>query len=415
MFRGGGGGSNLATIMVIIEPGAYAKEVTETLRRDLDGLAQAGAISVESMQAMSAQMMSGLEISVRGDSYEDVALVAARLSSELESIPDITDLETEYAVPRPKVVIEPDPLKVMASGLSLDQIQLLESEFLILKQGGTVAQVSLGGFPRDVFVAGVMGGVTDIETVGEFRIGAPTTIAVKDIASVELGEQVDSIRRTDGKIAASITGIITQENVGAVNRAVQSKVDSLTLPAGVEVSMGGIMEDMRGSFSGMFLAIGIAVLLAFVVLVVTFRSFRNPLIIMVSLPLASIGALVGLLITGHTLGVTGLMGVLMLVGIVLTNAVVLIAVVEQLRKGGLSLGDALLQGARTRLRPILMTALTTMIAMLPLAFGLGEGVIMATELAIVVIGGLFSSTLLTLLVVPVIYSLFRGRARPSAK
>jgi len=178
----------------------------------------------------------------------------------------------------------------------------------------------------------------------------------------------------------------------------------MDLAPGVEISMGGISEDMRDSFSSMFVAIGIAMVLAYAVLVVTFRSFRNPLIIMVSLPLASIGALVGLFATGRSLGVTGLMGTLMLVGIVLTNAVVLVAVVEQLRKSGMNPYDALVEGARTRLRPILMTALTTMIAMLPLAFGLGEGVMMAAELATVVIGGLFSSTILTLLVLPAVYA-----------
>jgi HAE1 family hydrophobic/amphiphilic exporter-1 len=142
--------------------------------------------------------------------------------------------------------------------------------------------------------------------------------------------------------------------------------------------------------------------------VITFRSFLNPIIIMMSLPLASIGALLGLLITGHPLGVSALMGVLMLVGIVLTNAIVLISLVEQLRKKGMSTYEALVEGGKTRLRPILMTAITTMIAMVPLALGLGEGTIMAAELAVVVIGGLFSSTLLTLLVVPVIYSLVEG-------
>ena len=168
--------------------------------------------------------------------------------------------------------------------------------------------------------------------------------------------------------------------------------------------MGGITEEMTESFSAMFIAIPIAMALAFIVLVITFRSLRNPLIIMISLPLAAIGALVGLLVTGRPLGVSGLMGVLMLVGIVLTNAVVLIAVVEQMRKDGISSYQALVEGARTRLRPILMTAITTMIAMLPLSFGLGQGVLMAAELATVVIGGLFSSTLLTLLVIPTVYA-----------
>jgi HAE1 family hydrophobic/amphiphilic exporter-1 len=140
--------------------------------------------------------------------------------------------------------------------------------------------------------------------------------------------------------------------------------------------------------------------------VVSFRSLLNALIIMVSLPLASIGALIGLLIAGYPLGASAMMGMLMLVGIVLTNAIVLLALVDQQRKSGMSTYDALVHGGRTRIRPILMTALTTMIALVPLAVGLqGESVLIASELAIVVLGGLFSSTLLTLLVIPVIYSL----------
>jgi HAE1 family hydrophobic/amphiphilic exporter-1 len=135
---------------------------------------------------------------------------------------------------------------------------------------------------------------------------------------------------------------------------------------------------------------------------------------MVSLPLASIGALLGLLITGHTVGVSAMMGMLMLVGIVLTNAIVLMALVEQLRKSGMSTSDALIQGGQTRLRPILMTALTTIFAMVPLALGVGSGTMLAAELAIVVIGGMFSSTILTLLVIPVIYSLVDGLRRRRA-
>jgi multidrug efflux pump subunit AcrB len=129
---------------------------------------------------------------------------------------------------------------------------------------------------------------------------------------------------------------------------------------------------------------------------------------MVSLPLASIGAILALLISGYALGMSGMMGILMLIGIVLTNAIVLIALVVQLRKRGMSTYDALIEGGQTRLRPILMTALTTMIAMIPLAVGVGAGTFIAAELAVVVIGGLFSSTLLTLLVIPVIYSLGDG-------
>ncbi len=192
-----------------------------------------------------------------------------------------------------------------------------------------------------------------------------------------------------------------------MNRAVQQEIDSLTVAPGVFISQGGTIEMMQESFSGMFIAIIVAILLAFAVIAVTFRSLVTPIVIIVSLPLASIGALLGLLIADQTLGISAMMGVLMLVGIVLTNAIVLIDLVERLRKQGMSIRDALVESGRTRMRPILMTALTTMIAMLPLALGLGEGTIISAELAIVVIGGLFSSTLLTLLVIPVMYSLFK--------
>jgi HAE1 family hydrophobic/amphiphilic exporter-1 len=128
--------------------------------------------------------------------------------------------------------------------------------------------------------------------------------------------------------------------------------------------------------------------------------------LMMSLPLSFMGAFLGLLISGQTLGISAMMGILMLIGIVLTNSIVLISSVEQFRKSGMSIYDAIVEGGNNRVRPILMTAITTMIAMLPLAMGLGEGTVMSAELAVVVIGGLFTSTLLTLLVVPAIYSLF---------
>jgi HAE1 family hydrophobic/amphiphilic exporter-1 len=174
---------------------------------------------------------------------------------------------------------------------------------------------------------------------------------------------------------------------------------------------------MNKTFHDMGIAMIIAIVISFAIVVVSFRSFLNALLIMVSLPLASIGALLGLLITRNTLGASGMMGMVMLVGIVLTNAIVLLALVDQLRKQGMSTYDALVTGGRTRIRPILMTAITTMVGLLPLALGYGQGILLASELAIVVLGGLVSSTLLTLVVVPVLYSLtdpLRRRAKVNA-
>ena len=426
---GGSGASNFASIRINTAPGTDTKELTKTLHKEFIGLSDTAMISVDALTAMSGGMATGLEISVLGNSRDDVSLAAQQLLVKLENpsegedqtnlstplggrlkaaqekaLASLTDLEVKLDPVEPTLNVEPDLAKVMALGLGMEQMSLLQKEFLIIQQGTSVAQVTLDGIPRDVFLEGIVEQFTDTETASELKVGFPEQVTLGDIATVSLGEQVTKISRSDGKISATITAEITDENVGAVTRAVQGKIDTMDLAPGVEITMGGISEEMRDSFSSMFVAIGIAMVLAYAVLVVTFRSFRNPLIIMVSLPLASIGALVGLFATGRSLGVTGLMGTLMLVGIVLTNAVVLVAVVEQLRKSGMNPYDALVEGARTRLRPILMTALTTMIAMLPLAFGLGEGVMMAAELATVVIGGLFSSTVLTLLVLPAVYA-----------
>ena len=230
-------------------------------------------------------------------------------------------------------------------------------------------------------------------------------------------ETMNTLRRCAKVVvlaSASVTGSVTAKNVGAVNvdvreeiKAVEEELDARGI-VGVEIVEGGIGQEMGESFSRMGIAILAAIVIAILTLVLTMRSILNPLIIMVSLPLATIGAFLGLLITGYTLDMSGMMGVLMLVGIVLSNAIVLIALVEQLRKEGVGTYDALVEAGRTRLRPILMTALTTMVAMVPLVLGVGAGTVIAAELAVVVIGGLFSSTVLTLVVIPVIYSLVDG-------
>ncbi len=180
------------------------------------------------------------------------------------------------------------------------------------------------------------------------------------------------------------------------------------IPAGVDVRLAGVTEQQNEAFGGLFTAMAVAILLVYVMMVLTFNSLITPFIIMFSLPLATIGAFPALFITGRPIGVSALIGFLMLIGIVVTNAIVLLDLVERLRAEGHPVKDALIEGGRTRVRPILMTAFATILALIPLAAGFNEGSIIAAELGTVVIGGLFSSTFLTLLVVPVVYSLVEG-------
>ncbi|MBI4235873.1 MAG: efflux RND transporter permease subunit, partial [Chloroflexi bacterium] len=216
------------------------------------------------------------------------------------------------------------------------------------------------------------------------------------------------VSRVNGKQAVTVTGTITAKDTRAVNREVTRTVQEVGLPQGVTLDTGGVFADIADAFRRMGIAMAIGVALVYMVMAVSQRSLTTPLIILFSLPLASIGALGGLFVTQHALGVTALLGILMLIGLVVTNAIVLIAFVEQLRRRGLSVHDALVEGGRTRMRPILMTAFTTSFALLPLATIVNEGSgIIGAELATVVIGGLMTSTLLTLVVIPVVYRLFR--------
>jgi HAE1 family hydrophobic/amphiphilic exporter-1 len=192
-------------------------------------------------------------------------------------------------------------------------------------------------------------------------------------------------------------------------------VGQLQLPSGVEIETGGAFQDINEVFTQMGIAMATGVGLVLLVMVLTLRSVVTPFIIIFSLPLASIGALGALAITQRALGLPALMGMLMLIGLVVTNAIVLIVFVEQLRAQGRTVSQALVEGGRTRLRPILMTTFTTVFALLPLAVLPGDSSgIIGAELATVVIGGLMTSTFLTLVVIPVVYNLVRrDRPRPA--
>ena len=205
------------------------------------------------------------------------------------------------------------------------------------------------------------------------------------------------------------------DNTGNASAQVQKAVDATKLPASATVSLGGVTSQQSDSFKQLGLALLAAILIVYVVMVATFKSLRQPLLLLVSIPFAATGAIALQLLSGVPLGVASIIGVLMLVGIVVTNAIVLVDLINQYRTRGLTVGDAIVHGASRRLRPILMTALATIGALLPLGLGItGHGGFISQPLAIVVIGGLVSSTLLTLLVLPVLYYLVEGAAERRA-
>lgn len=224
-------------------------------------------------------------------------------------------------------------------------------------------------------------------------------------------DKLTSITRINGRRGVTISGSITDVNTQKMNAQVSDMVDNVGLGSGVTLEEGGVFADIAEAFTQMGIAMVFGIILVYVVMVVSMRSFVIPFVIVLSLPLASIGALGALFITQRTLGLPALIGMLMLIGLVVTNAIVLISFIEQLRAKGLTAYDALLQGGRARIRPILMTAFTTSFALVPLAVVSSDGGIISAELATVVIGGLMTSTFLTLLIVPAIYMILRRKSR----
>ena len=415
----GGAGDHIATITVMLESGANVEEEAIHLRELLAPVAGEAKITVadaaEEEAGMSGMDSSSMRITVTGDDPDTITQAANKIQTQIEAVAGISGIESDAAEVLPQPQINLNPTSMAALGMDP---QLVQQELSMLLMGAPVSRASVNGQDYDVLLAPVLPTITNPAQLLNLKVGFQQTASLGEIANVSFASKPIYIRRVDQARAITVSGTITAKDVGAVNQEVQQVLDSTSLPSGVRAELGGVAEQMAESFRQIGIAIIIAIGISYLVMVVTLRSLLNPFIIMFSLPLASVGALLGLLLTGRSLGVSGMMGSLMLVGIVLTNAIVLITLVEQLRRSGMSTFDALMEGGRLRIRPILMTALTTMIALVPLAIGFGEGVLLAAELATVVIGGLFTSTILTLVVVPVIYSLFdslrqrisRGRA-----
>jgi HAE1 family hydrophobic/amphiphilic exporter-1 len=405
----GGSASNSASITVVLDEGANIEEEAVRLRGLLQPVAGEATITVADPNEQQAQASgldsSSLAVTVKGEDPDVTVQAANDIQAQLELLDGIANIESDAAEVLPQPQIDIDPAALAAAGLDP---QVIQQELMLLLMGGTIGQASVNGQAYDLLIAPVLPNLTDQAQLLDLKVGTQGAVSLGEIADVSFAPKPIYIRHVDQEKAITVSGTITAKDVGAVNRDVQSILDSTSLPAGVSATMGGVSEEMAESFRQMGIAIIIAVGISYLVMVLTLRSFLNPFIIMFSLPLASVGALLGLFFTGRPLDISGMMGSLMLVGIVLTNAIVLITLVEQLRRSGRSTFDALMEGGRLRLRPILMTALTTMIALVPVAIGFGEGALVAAGLATVVIGGLFTSTVLTLVVIPVIYSLFDG-------
>ncbi|WP_229402986.1 efflux RND transporter permease subunit [Micromonospora okii] len=395
---GGGGGNEAATFSVALDGDADAAEVQRTLRREFDGLGPAaGELSFGAAQGGGST--SQLEVVVQAADTEALARAAEQARAAMAETADVEDVSTSLAERVPRVDVVVDRLAAAKAGFS----EAAVGQFVAQVYRGTpLGQVSVDGGQQDVVLRSGATPPTTVEELRELRLGR---VKLADIADITPAEGPQQVTRIDGERSVSVSGTATGANLGETTKQLQKKLDAIDVP-GAKVSIGGVSVDQKEAFADLGLAVLAAIAIVFLIMVATFRSLTQALILLISVPFAATGAIGLLLATDTALGVPALIGVLMLVGIVVTNAIVLLDLINQYREQGMGVNEAVVEGGRRRLRPILMTAVATIFALLPMAFGLtGEGGFISKPLAIVVIGGLLSSTLLTLVLVPTLYTM----------
>ena len=402
---GGGTDTNQATYQVMLEDDASSDDVQSALEKGLAGLEGPGTTTIAAGDGFGSQDLS---VTVKAADAQTLRKAADQVRDAVASLDDVTDVTSDLAQSVPRVSVKAND-KAAAAGFN---DQTLGAAVTRSVKGTPAAKAVLDDTERDVVIRSAEPATT-VAQLKNLRLGA---VKLGDIATVEVVDGPVSMTRIDGQRAATVTAKPSGDNTGAVSADLQSKIDALTLPAGATAEIGGVSQDQDDAFANLGLAMLAAIAIVFMLLVGTFRSLAQPLILLVSIPFAATGAIGLLLVTGTPMGVPAMIGMLMLIGIVVTNAIVLIDLINQYRAQGYGVVEAVLEGGRHRLRPILMTALATIFALLPMALGVtGEGGFIAQPLAVVVIGGLITSTLLTLLLVPTLYAMLELRKERRAK
>ncbi len=400
VFTGSGG----ATFSLTTDPNVDQVELQADVRAAVAKITDSGEITLQA--AGGGFSSSSIDVNITATSDAELRDAADAVLAKVRDLDVVAQASSNLSDDQPFISIAVDRDKAAQAGLS---------------------EIAVGGIVTAAMNPSSVGSVViDDKTLSIYILNdaAPTTIAalrdfsiptatgpvpLSDLATVDQQNGPATITAIKGQRSATISATPNSDDVGTASAEVTAALDSVKLPAGADATLGGVTSQQSDAFSQLGLALLVAILIVYVVMVATFKSLRQPLLLLVSVPFAATGAIILQVISGIPLGVASLIGVLMLIGIVVTNAIVLVDLINQYRVRGMRVREAIMQGASRRLRPILMTAFATIFALLPLGIGFtGNGGFISQPLAIIVIGGLVSSTLLTLVVLPVLYYLVEG-------
>lgn len=408
-----GGSNDTSTVTVKIAPqrerARTIGQVMDDLRAQVEPLAAAAGVKVAFQQSgfLVAGVLNPVEVTLKGNDIDELRSVASALAEDLKSVPGLTNVGTDFRVGRPELQISFDRKRVTENGLSALQVaQTVKSAF----SGEDAGTLMVDGRNLTIRLETPVAGRDQAADIGELGLVTPfgRTIKLKDIATITLGSGPEMLRRQGGERTVTITAGVSGRDLASVLRDVQSRVAARGLPAGVSVLYGGEYQQMQEAFGGLNLALWLALALVYAVMASQFENLLHPFIIMFTMPMAVIGVVAALYFGKLTISIPSVIGAITLAGVVVNNGIVMIDFINQRRRQGMAREEAVLNAATLRLRPILMTSLTTILGLVPLAFVRGEGTELTRPLSMTLMGGLITSTLLTLFVLPVVYLFVDG-------
>jgi HAE1 family hydrophobic/amphiphilic exporter-1 len=414
-----GTGPNIGAMRVKVGPRSQRSrsvdQIINMLRTKFSAIPDAQSVFLSGSlisQIMSMGAGGAIQVDIQGYDLDNSRKLAERVKQTVASVKGTRDVNISRKEGMPELQVLVDRDKAGAMGLSIYQVaSAVETAF----KGRTVTRFRDSKFGKeyDVVVRFQEKDRTQVPDIKNLKVMSPTgqLVPVSNIAKVQKAFGPVDISRKNQQRIVSVTANATGRAIGAINGELAEKIGKISIPEGFTVEVGGSAKDMADSFKNLFYATLLAIMLVYMVLASQFESLLDPFVIMFSVPLGIVGVIWGLFLTGHNFSVIAFIGVIMLVGIVVSNAILLVDYANVLRREGLGLYQAVIKSGHTRLRPILMTTLTTIVGMLPMALGIGESAETSAPLAISVISGLSASTLLTLIFVPTLYVLFEERLR----
>ncbi|MCG8525792.1 MAG: efflux RND transporter permease subunit, partial [Opitutales bacterium] len=352
---------------------------------------------------MSMGSSSPVNIEIRGDDFSELEKLGEKVTSIVKAVPGTREVSFSMEEGRPEIRLQIKRDKASSYGLTSTQIASAVRTSL---SGSVATLYRTNGDEVNVRVEAMAKNKESLEDIKALQISTPfgTKIPLSQVVNFETVKGPTKITRDNQVRSVSIRGDIAGRDLQSVSRDIAEGIKEVVVPSGYTIEFGGEQKEMTEAFMDLALALVLAILLVYMIMAAQFESLMHPFIIMFSIPLALVGAVLGLVITGRTFSVVAFIGLIMLAGIVVNNGIVMVDYINRLRRQGKERKEAILEAGSVRLRPILMTASTTILAMVPLAVNIGEGAEARAPLATVVVGGLAFGAILTLVVIPVVYT-----------